>query len=326
MSTAMREMSDGEWREFVGHGTRTGKLATVRADGRPHVAPVSFVVHGPEVLFFTGPDTVKGRALRHRPHFALCVDDERPPFAFVLLEGEARVEAERGQVRDWARRIAARYLGEAHADAVAERSGELGEVLVRGRITRVVARSGHADRQVPRDPHEGRTKDMGSDRIEREVVISAPVQQVWAALTEPEHVGRWFGSGAPARIEPRPGGIMHLDHGEHGQFPTTIRVIDPPHRFAYLWAAAHPGEVATEANATLVEFTVAPHGDGSLVRLVESGFDALDIPEDKREGASFESHAAGWADALEGLRQHVEGLRPSARGPRPAGDHADQPA
>ncbi|MER5261483.1 SRPBCC family protein [Actinosynnema sp. NPDC002837] len=164
---------------------------------------------------------------------------------------------------------------------------------------------------------------MSSDRIEREVFISAPVERVWAALTEPEHVGRWFGSGAPARIELRPGGTMHLDHGENGQFPTTVKTVDPPRRFAYLWASAHPGEVATEDNATLVEFDLAPQGDGSLVRLVESGFDTLDIPEDKRAGASRESHAAGWGEALEGLRQHVERLGPSSRGPRPAGDHVD---
>ncbi|WP_367127575.1 PPOX class F420-dependent oxidoreductase [Saccharothrix sp. HUAS TT1] len=144
MSATMHEMSEPEWRAFVGHGTRTGKLATVRADGRPHVAPVSFVVHGPEVLFFTGPDTVKGRALRSRPRFALCVDDERPPFAFVLLEGEARVEDEREQVRTWARRIATRYLGADQAEAIADRSEELGELLVRGRITKVVARTGSA--------------------------------------------------------------------------------------------------------------------------------------------------------------------------------------
>ncbi|WP_367127574.1 SRPBCC family protein [Saccharothrix sp. HUAS TT1] len=159
---------------------------------------------------------------------------------------------------------------------------------------------------------------MGSDRIEREVTIAAPVERVWTALTAPEHVGRWFGSGAPAEVELRPGGIMHLDHGEHGRFPTTIQVVDPPHRFAYRWASAYPGEVATEDNATLVEFTVVPHGDGTVVHLVESGFDALDIPEDKRAGASHESHAAGWADALEGLRQHVERLREP--------EHANHPA
>ncbi|NUT48065.1 MAG: SRPBCC family protein [Saccharothrix sp.] len=166
----------------------------------------------------------------------------------------------------------------------------------------------------------GRTEVVSSDRIEREVAIAAPVARVWAALTEPEHVGRWFGSGAPAVIDLRPGGIMHLDHGEHGQFPTTVVVVDPPHRFAFRWASAHPGEVATEANATLVEFTVVPQGDGSLVRLVESGFDALDIPEDKRAGASHESHSAGWVDALEGLRQHVEGLV-AASPARPVADH-----
>ncbi|MER5261482.1 PPOX class F420-dependent oxidoreductase [Actinosynnema sp. NPDC002837] len=152
MSGGMREMSDPEWRAFIGHGTRTGKLATVRADGRPHVAPISFLVHGPEVLFFTGPETVKGRALRHRPSFALCVDDERPPFAFVLLEGEARVEDEREEVRTWARRIATRYVGEAHADAIARHSEESGEVLVRGHITKVVARTGLATSEAAAQP------------------------------------------------------------------------------------------------------------------------------------------------------------------------------
>jgi uncharacterized protein YndB with AHSA1/START domain len=47
---------------------------------------------------------------------------------------------------------------------------------------------------------------MGADRIERDIVIAAPVERVWAVLTEPEHVGRWFGQGEPARIDPRPAG------------------------------------------------------------------------------------------------------------------------
>src|SRR5215207_7630042 len=109
---------------------------------------------------------------------------------------------------------------------------------------------------------------MTKDRIEREIVINAPLQRVWAVLTEPKHVGTWFGQGEPARIDLRPGGIMHLDHGEHGQFPTRIEKVDPPHYFAYRWAAAYPGQVATEDNSTLVEFFVESAGDRTRLRLV----------------------------------------------------------
>ena len=58
---------------------------------------------------------------------------------------------------------------------------------------------------------------MSTDRIEREVMIAASPERVWAVLTEPAHVGTWFGTGSPAEIDLRPGGLMMLDHGEHGR-------------------------------------------------------------------------------------------------------------
>jgi PPOX class probable F420-dependent enzyme len=137
----MSEMSEAEWRAFVGHGTRTGKLATVRHNGQPHVAPVGFLVNGENILFFTGPNTVKGRALRHEPRFALCVDDEVPPFSFVIIEAEAHIIDDRDQMLTWAQRIAARYMGEERAKEYAALSAELGELLVCGRITKVIARA-----------------------------------------------------------------------------------------------------------------------------------------------------------------------------------------
>jgi uncharacterized protein YndB with AHSA1/START domain len=136
------------------------------------------------------------------------------------------------------------------------------------------------------------------DRIERDITIDAPVQRVWAVLTEPRHVGAWFGSGEPAEIDLRPGGTMHLDHGEHGQFPTRIEKVDPPHYFAYRWASAYPGEPATEDNSTLVEFFLEPAGDGTRLRLVESGFAALTIPAEHAATAGYESHSAGWTEKV----------------------------
>jgi uncharacterized protein YndB with AHSA1/START domain len=146
------------------------------------------------------------------------------------------------------------------------------------------------------------------DRIEREITIAAPVERVWAVLTEPEHVGKWFGQGPPARIDLRPGGIMYLDHGQYGQFPTRIEKVDPPHYFAYRWASAYPGQEATEHNSTLVEFTLTPDSDGTRLHLAESGFATLEVPEVTRATASYESHSGGWTDVLAQMREHAERL------------------
>lgn len=146
------------------------------------------------------------------------------------------------------------------------------------------------------------------DRIEREITIAAPMERVWAVLTEPEHVGQWFGQGGPTPVDLRPGGIMHLDHGEYGQFSTTIVTVDPPRHFSYRWASAYPGEVATEDNSTLVEFTLTPEGEGTRLRVVETGFADIVIPEDKRDTASKKSHTEGWTAMVGNIRKYVERL------------------
>ncbi|QKW24317.1 PPOX class F420-dependent oxidoreductase [Kitasatospora sp. NA04385] len=138
-------MTEPEWRAFLSHGTRTGKLATTRADGRPHLAPVWFLLDGDDLVFNTGRDTVKGRTLRRDGRAALCVDDDRPPFAFVLVEGVASVSEEPAEVRHWAGRIAARYMGEDRAEEYAARNGVPGELLVRLRMDKVLAQGGVAD-------------------------------------------------------------------------------------------------------------------------------------------------------------------------------------
>jgi uncharacterized protein YndB with AHSA1/START domain len=147
---------------------------------------------------------------------------------------------------------------------------------------------------------------MTPDRIEREISIAAPVERVWAVLTESEHVGTWFGQGTPVEIDLRPGGIMVLDHGEHGTFPTRIEKVDPPHYLAYRWASAYPGQEATETNSTLVEFTLTPDGDRTRLSLIESGFASLVIPAGREGSASHESHSGGWTEVLQSLVRHAE--------------------
>ncbi|MGY1578163.1 PPOX class F420-dependent oxidoreductase [Streptomyces sp. MN13] len=139
------KMTDTQWREFVSHGTRTGKLSTVREDGSPHVAPVWFLLDGDEVVFTTGKDTVKGRNLARDGRVAVCVDDDRPPFAYVVLRGRARLSEDLDELRHWAARIGARYMGEDRAEEYGARNGVPGEVLVRVTLDKVLAEGGVAE-------------------------------------------------------------------------------------------------------------------------------------------------------------------------------------
>ena len=138
-------MSPSEWRQFLLTGTRTAKAATVRPDGRPHVVPIWFDLDGEEVVFTTAKTSVKGRALARDGRICLCVDDERPPFAFVMIEGTATLSEELGQLRHWATRIGGRYMGADRAEEYGARNGVPGELLVRVRPTRVVAWADIAD-------------------------------------------------------------------------------------------------------------------------------------------------------------------------------------
>ena len=152
---------------------------------------------------------------------------------------------------------------------------------------------------------------MSANRIEREVKISAPIERVWSVLTESSHIGTWFGTGAPAEIDLRPGGVMMLDHGEHGTYPTLIVNVDPPRAFSYRWASAYPGVLATQENSTLVEFTLEPATDGTLLRVVESGFNALAIPAERERSAGFQSHSEGWTGVVAKFAEYAEGRHES---------------
>jgi len=139
------KMTKDEWQRFLSAGTRTGKLATVRDDGGPHIAPVWFLLDGDELVFNTGEETVKGRNLARDGRLALCVDDDRPPFAFVVVHGAAEISSDLTEVRHWAARIAARYMGEERAEEYGARNGVPGELVVRVRIDKVIALAAVAD-------------------------------------------------------------------------------------------------------------------------------------------------------------------------------------
>jgi len=141
----MQKMTLEETRAFLLSGTRTAAVATTRVDGRPHVAPVWFLLDGDDVIFNTAETSEKGRALKRDARVALMIDDETPPFAFVAIEGIATLSNDPGDLLLWATRIAARYMGESQAEAYGRRNGVPGELIVRVTPTKTVAMKDVAD-------------------------------------------------------------------------------------------------------------------------------------------------------------------------------------
>jgi uncharacterized protein YndB with AHSA1/START domain len=144
---------------------------------------------------------------------------------------------------------------------------------------------------------------MVTDRIEREIVVAAPAERLWEVLTRPEHIGRWF-EGMEPEVDLRPGGAMVLTSQEFGKIHGIVDKVEPPRLFAYRWAR-HPDTPVTEGTATLVEFTLTPEGNGTRVRLVESGFSRTDaVKVDQQRHA--EANSQGWLQVLDSLRRYAE--------------------
>ena len=135
----MSSLGDPAVRDFLSHGTRTGKLGFLAASGRPLVAPVWFVVEDGSLVFNTGKDTAKGRALARDPRVSLCVDLEEPPYAFVQVQGEAELSEDPAELLRTATAIGARYMGAGRAEEFGQRNAVPGELVVRVRPAKVLA-------------------------------------------------------------------------------------------------------------------------------------------------------------------------------------------
>lgn len=147
---------------------------------------------------------------------------------------------------------------------------------------------------------------MVSDRIEQDIYIAAPMARVWEVMTEPRHVGMWFGNGEPAEIDLRPGGRIVFDHGEHGKLPAVIEKVEEPGYLAFRWAADDTETREPVAgNATLVEFTLEPEGDGTRLRVVESGFSEVEAEAGVVE-RRYQANRGGWRRALLSLSRYAE--------------------
>jgi PPOX class probable F420-dependent enzyme len=128
-----------EVRDFLLAGTRTGKLGWTARDGRPLVAPIWFLLDGDDVVFTTGDQTSKGRAVRHDPRLVLCVDLPEPPYSFVQVQGTAVVSEDLDAMLPIATALGARYMGADRAEEFGRRNAVPGELLVRLTPTKVLA-------------------------------------------------------------------------------------------------------------------------------------------------------------------------------------------
>jgi PPOX class probable F420-dependent enzyme len=130
---------------FLSEGTRTAVLGWAAADGRPLAAPVWFVVDGGALVFNTGKDTAKGRALARDSRVVLCIHDDTPPFAFVQVQGVASISEDPDELLSTATRIGGRYMGADRAEEFGRRNGVPGELVVRVKPTKVHAAFDVAD-------------------------------------------------------------------------------------------------------------------------------------------------------------------------------------
>ncbi len=146
-------MSKKEIRKFLMQGTFTGKLATVKKDGSSHIVPIWFVLDGgsnkggsgrkgkdEDIIFTTDSTSVKAKNIQHDNRVSICVDDQTPPFSFVVVYGTAKIHHyKQRELFRFATKIARRYMGKENAELYGRRNSTEGEVLVRIKPTRIIA-------------------------------------------------------------------------------------------------------------------------------------------------------------------------------------------
>lgn len=146
----MMPMSPEEVIAFMCTGSRTGKLAVTRKDGRPHIAPIWFDVDEAtgELVFVMGKESLKARCILRDPRVAICVDTMEFPYDFARVDGVATVttyEDDPDAMLHWATETCRRYVGDQRAEEFGRRNAVPEELLVRVAPTNYVGAAGVAD-------------------------------------------------------------------------------------------------------------------------------------------------------------------------------------
>jgi uncharacterized protein YndB with AHSA1/START domain len=146
-----------------------------------------------------------------------------------------------------------------------------------------------------------------SDRIEKSIELKAPISRVWRALTDHQEFGAWFrvrldGPFVPGQISR---GHVTYPGYEHLRWEAVIQTMEPERLFSFTWHpyAVDPKQDYSGEPSTLVAFTLQKIATGTLLRVVESGFDKL--PASRRQEA-FRMNEGGWSIQVQNIAQHVE--------------------
>lgn len=142
---------------------------------------------------------------------------------------------------------------------------------------------------------------MRVDEIRRELVVDAPIERVWEALTSAEELAQWFGDSA--EIDLQPGGRARFGWSEfNSTTDCIIEAVDRPSRFSFRWDAVSGSPV--EEVSTHVEFTLRTEGEATHVTMLESGF--ADLPEDAYQ-ERIDKNTSGWDAELPELSAYLSG-------------------
>ena len=148
----MAEMRSKEIKRFLMQCTFTGKLATVKKDGSAHVVPIWFVLDDEDdsnrkgkqkvgdIVLTTGSTSIKARNIQRDNRVSISVDDQTPPFSFVVIDGTAKIhDSKKDELLKWATKIAERYMGSDKAEEYGRVNSGEGAVLVRIKPRKIIA-------------------------------------------------------------------------------------------------------------------------------------------------------------------------------------------
>lgn len=146
--------------------------------------------------------------------------------------------------------------------------------------------------------------DEGTFTVRRTISIGAPIEKVWSAVTDPEHISKWFGrvvlDGAG------PGATGSITFTDYGSVPLRIEAVDAPRMVSYRWgnddAAGQLPDTIDEEHSTVFTFTLESVPDGTQLTVVETGFEFTSDP-----AANMASHSDGWVSELDKLVALLEG-------------------
>ncbi|MBY0357185.1 MAG: SRPBCC family protein [Candidatus Obscuribacterales bacterium] len=145
-----------------------------------------------------------------------------------------------------------------------------------------------------------------SNSIEKQIELKAPISRVWKALTDHQEFGKWF----CVKIETPfvPGeiaqGQLTYPGYEHLRWAVVVQKMEPEKLFSYTWHpyAVDPDVDYSDETPTLVEFKLEAIESGTLLTVIESGFDKL--PEHRRIDA-FRMNDGGWTEQMQNIKNYV---------------------